>query len=345
MDAPSAGVLTMRTTFVFGAGASLHAGYPLASTMGEALLDFMLKSSNPWQQDAARFLIDTFGKSPNIEDVITELQSRIDSLKEAKTSGGKAERMRLGNCRGHLGTSLREWFGQIHTKPAPAYAKFADKLLQPNDVVITFNSDDSLERELKRTGKWDISRGYGFPLGAAEHSSDVLMLKLHGSINWLVSLFGGARGGSTWVSSGGSSLGPYPVIHRVDLAYLGYQEFSGCTYQDGGAFPCLILPGRTKQFFYDTSSGNEYTEFWDLLWSQATEAVSRSDEIVLCGYSLLPVDERACDLLLQKPRKETHVLVVSGSQSARIADGIRTAGFRNVWTFKGGYFEDWVQQA
>ena len=32
--------------------------------MGEALLDFMLTSSNPLQQDAARFLIDTFRQIP-----------------------------------------------------------------------------------------------------------------------------------------------------------------------------------------------------------------------------------------------------------------------------------------
>jgi len=335
----------MSTTFVFGAGASLHAGYPLASTMGEALLDFMLKSSNPLQQDAARFLTDTFGKSPNIEDLITAVQHRISSLKDAQAPDARVERSRQGDSLGALGASLRDWFREIHTKPAPAYAEFADKLVQPGDVVITFNYDDSLERELKRTGKWDISRGYGFPLGAVEHSSDVLMLKLHGSINWLVSIFGGARGGSTWVSSDGSSLGRQPVIHKADLAFLGYQEFSGHTYPGGGAFPCLIFPGRSKEFFYDTSFGHEYSEFWDLLWSQATEAVKRSDEIVLCGYSLLPVDERACDLLLRKARKGTHVLVVSSSQSGRIADDFRTVGFPNVGTFKGGYFEDWVQQA
>jgi hypothetical protein len=212
-------------------------------------------------------------------------------------------------------------------------------------VVITFNYDDSLDRELKRSGKWDISRGYGFPLGAVDHSSDVLMIKLHGSINWLVSIFGGARGGSTSVSSGEPSLGRHPVIHQADLEYLGYQELSGHTYPGGGAFPCLILPGRMKEFFYDTSLGREYTEFWSLLWSRATAAVTRCDKIILCGYSLLPVDERACELLLQKPRKETHILVVSGSQSARIADDSRTAGFRNIETFEGGRFEDWVQQA
>lgn len=338
--------MTVRTTFVFGAGASLHAGYPLASVMGEGLLDFMLAYPSQPYPDVAQFLIDTFGKSPNIEELVTTVQHRIRSLKDVQQApDARVERSRLGSSLGALGASLREWFRQIHTKPAPAYGKFADTLVQPGDVVITFNYDEALERELKRAGKWDISRGYGFPLGAVDHSSDVLMLKLHGSINWLVSIFGGARGGSTWVSAYGSALGGQPVIHQADLAYLGYQEFSGHTFPGGGGFPCLILPGRAKQFFYDTSGGREYAEFWDLLWSHATEAVRRSDQIILCGYSLLPVDERACDLLLRNAGKETHVLVVSGSQSGRIADDFRSAGFRSVGTFEGGHFEDWVQQA
>ena len=203
----------MAITFVFGAGASLHVGYPLVSTMGEALLEFMLNSSNPWQQDAAWFLIEAFGKSPNVEDLITTAQRRIRLLKDVNAPDAEGDRSKLGNSLGALSASLREWFRTIHTKPAPAYAEFANKLVQAGDVVITFNYDDSLDRELKRAGKWDVSRGYGFPLGAVDHLSDVLMLKLHGSVNWLVSIFGGARGGSTWVSSDPSSLGRYPVIH------------------------------------------------------------------------------------------------------------------------------------
>ena len=312
--------------------------------MGEGLLDFMLGYPMPPYPGEAQFVIDSFGKSPNIEDVITSLQSRIDSLESTKTTVGKAERTRLGNCLGSLDTSIREWFREIRTKPAPAYAEFAAKVVQPGDVVITFNYDDSLERELRLVGKWDISRGYGFPLGGEELPSDVLVLKLHGSMNWLVSLFGGISSGFFQMSGWPlSSLGNRPVIHLADAKHLGYSQFSGHTFQGGGAFPCQILPGRKKEFFYDTSFGHEFGEFWELLWSQATEAVKRSERIVLCGYSLLPVDRRACDLLLREPMKEAHISVVSGSQSERIANDFKTAGFQSVNVFAGGYFEDWVQ--
>lgn len=333
----------MPTTYVFGAGASLHAGYPLASTMGEGLLDFMLGYPFPPYPGEAQFVIDTFGESPNIEDVITAFQSRIESLESLNTIDAKAERTKFGNCLGFLNAALREWFREIHAKPAPAYAEFAAKIVQPGDVVITFNYDDSLDRELRRAGKWDVSRGYGFPLGTENMPFDVLVLKLHGSANWLISLFGGATGffQMSWPPS---ALGHQPAIHPSDLEYLGYKrDFPAHTYKSGGAPPCMILPGRKKTFFYDTSFGPEFGEFWELLWSQAVEAVKRSEKVVLCGYSLMSADQRASELLLQEPPKLAHVSVVSGSQSERIANNFRTAGFQSVDVFAGGYFEDWVQ--
>ena len=45
------------TTYVVGAGASHHVGYPLGSTMGEGLLDFMLSYPNQPYPGVAQFLI------------------------------------------------------------------------------------------------------------------------------------------------------------------------------------------------------------------------------------------------------------------------------------------------
>jgi SIR2-like domain len=255
-------------------------------------------------------------------------------IEAAQNVGARASPSPLspGNVRGWVGHSLREWFRQINTGTAAAYAEFADKVIKPEDVIITFNYDDSLERELKRARKWDAVSGYGFPFGANSRPSDVLVLKLHGSMNWLWPVF----------SSAGR-----PVIHSADLEHLGYDDpsnFAGYLHQNGGSVPCLILPDREKKFFYKTSFGIEGREFWDYLWSQATEAVRRSHQLVLCGYSLLPVDPRACALLLNEPKKEAHITVVSGDQSGRIAADLGNAGFKNVDVFENGFFEDWVHQ-
>jgi hypothetical protein len=102
------------------------------------------------------------------------------------------------------------------------------------------------------------------------------------------------------------------------------------------------LPGRNKQFFYDTSFGHEFGDFWEGLWGQANQALKKCDRIVVCGYSLLPVDERACNLLLKRPLRGTPVEVISGSQSERIANDFKRAGFADVKAFKGGYFREWL---
>ncbi len=235
----------MPTVYVFGAGASRDAGYPLASEMGGALLDYMLKSGNTLFCCSARFLTDTFGEKPNIEDLITEIDSEIAKLENSIVSEDRKQRGNLGTSSGKLCEALPEWFRQICTSPAPSYAMFAEHIAQPGDTVITFNYDVSLERELRRFGRWDISRGYGFPLGTVDIPSEVTMLKLHGSVNWLISLYGGATGGAFLIDPP-SSMGSGPVIHRFDLELLGYTNFSGRTWESGGVLPCLILPGRQK---------------------------------------------------------------------------------------------------
>src|SRR5260370_400482 len=110
------------------------------------------------------------------------------------------------------------------------------------------------------------------------------------------------------------SLGQRPFIHRADLEHLGYgdcTDFTAYLYQNGGAFPCLILPDHEKKFLYETSFGIECRRFWGCLWPQATDAIKLSQRLVLCCYSLLPGDKRACDLLLNEPRKETQITVIS----------------------------------
>jgi hypothetical protein len=332
----------MAVVYVLGAGASREIGYPLASEMGEQLFDYMLASEDPVSRASAEYLIDRFGRSTNFEDLITELLQKGDDLKPSGQDEDKAERMRLGNRRGRMVDCLRLWFREIHARPAPLYAEFAHRIVKAGDVVITFNYDDSLEKELRLAGKWDAARGYGFPLGTDDITSEVLVLKLHGSINWLVSLFEGATGGAFLVNPS-SSMGSFPVIHLADLDFLGYPDFKGHTYRSGGAFPCLILPGRRKQFFYDTSFGHEYSEFWEHLWHRANRALRDCEKIVVCGYSLLPVDERACDLLLNKPPKNTSVEIISGGQTERIANDFMKAGFKDVRGFPGGYFRDWLK--
>jgi hypothetical protein len=327
------------TVYVLGAGASKHVGYPLASTMGTEMLAWMSRRDE--YRHAADFIRETFGDSPNIEDVITDLDALVKSLEGSAKFDDRLLRNNAAQQRGKLREALPLWFSEIHFNPAPAYQTFAENIIQPGDVIITFNYDDSLERELRRASKWDISNGYGFHVGQATTPSQVLVLKLHGSMNWLVSIFNGITSGGFSFGANGS-LGRYPHIATDFLKYLGYENMTG-TFPGGGGFPSLILPGKTKEFYYETSFGPEHEEFFASLWSQAAAALGQTNKVVLCGYSLLPVDQKACELLLGEAHREADVLVISGGDGLRIAKRFNEAGFRNVKYCQRGYFEEWVR--
>ena len=329
----------MGIVYVFGAGASRHVGYPLASEMGDGLINYMLSVESA--RNSAEFIVDRFGKPKNFEDLITEIQLLIDKLKDSTKLRDRIERSNLGYSSSQMVQYMQQWFREIRQSPAPLYTDFARRVIRSGDTVITFNYDDSLEKALRSIGRFDIGNGYGFPLTSDEAISEVRVLKLHGSINWLVNFFSGATGGVFAVDPG-SSMGDFPVIHPIDLKFLGHEQSTGRVYKSGGAIPCLIMPGRNKQFFYDTSFGHEFAAFWDHLWQQAGFALGECERMVICGYGLLPVDERACSLLTKTRGKDTPVEVISGMQSERIAKEFKSAGFTDV-SVPAPYFEDWLK--
>jgi hypothetical protein len=330
----------MSAIYVLGAGASYHAGYPLASALGVPLLDEMLRSN---QAAYAEYLKEHFGVPTDFEAWITTILARRDEAKNH--TDRKPEYRELGTALGMLTLALAEWFRRIGDgSSAPLYADFSKRIVHEGDVVITFNYDDALERELRRVRKWDaFSHGYGFPLGRVEHECEVLLLKLHGSMNWVWNPFDGVQGGGPSFSWNGPSLGKVPVMLPRDLKFLGYDDPSGPgVYRSGAALHSMILPGRSKQFNVETSFGVEQSDFWELLWSQARKALETCSKMVICGYSLPSADQRARDLLFNTLPKDARIEVVSGQDSERIAAEFKGSQFSNVTAFGRGYFADWL---
>ena len=107
------------------------------------------------------------------------------------------------------------------------------------------------------------------------------------------------------------------------------------------AIDSLILPIHEKQFFYRTSLGDEWGSFWNSLWNSAAEALRASDRIVICGYSVLPIDERACALLLEDAKIEAQFDVCCGDDSIRIAERLKSFG-RDARPAAHTMFADWV---
>jgi hypothetical protein len=340
------------TTYVLGAGASHEAGYPLAKTMARELLQWMKHSMHDPDSYAARypatarFLEESFGPVENVEDLITTIHQRIDEY-ENGTREQRIKRAGIANEYGVLKNAVRAWFAEIQLGPAlnsSAYRDFARSVVVPGDCIVTFNYDVSLERELRLAGpcsRFDLGDGYGFPIEGLPGNSATKVLKLHGSTSWLALLFGGNSGFAKFQP--GNTLGDRPVIPKNELSFLGYSDAVDPRFGKGGAaLPVMIFPARKKNFYFAANTGDEYFEFWNALWHQAKEALESSARIVICGYSLLSVDERARDLLLNAPRKDAEILIASGDDTERILSSFKDAGYARAAAADEVFFEKWV---
>jgi hypothetical protein len=327
------------TTYVLGAGASYHAGYPLASNLGIRLYDWV-KSSIPegnfWRASIEE-LNELYGGLKDLEAILTALEEHPLGTRAASLSG---------NTRASIKVCIPEFFNALRNTQAALYDRLADERVTSGDIVITFNYDVLLERSLRKAGLWEISDGYGFeiPLRAIAPSK-VKVLKLHGSTNWFGPLFGGMRG---FFQAGPNALPSRPaILFPQDFEFLSYPRelYDPLSVRNTrpGILPALITLTRHKRFYVESSSGTrEWEDFWRDLWTQAARALRSTDEIVVIGYSMPKADEAARDLLLESANKNAKVTICCGEGSETIRNEFHSCGFRRLESLEGGYFEDFI---
>jgi SIR2-like domain len=338
--------------YVFGAGASVSAGYPLASRLLHALsgwLDSCDPSLHwvPWARNRIVQVRETFGSLDDFEGVLGKLedygQQRVRStgpttycqdVKDivhdvAENNAGDPDASTRGfypqYLRGDLIGAFREFFyktEELRSKPN-AYDAFAKRKAGLDSSIITFNYDVALERALRKAGKWDVGNGYGFRLLPERPESPVTVYKLHGSVNWFKEPVNDT---------------PPPVIFTRDFALLGYEHIvdprvraNGMGVDNSGTF---ILPDPRKSFYWE--------KFWAPLWNNAAERLRAADEVFIYGYSMPTADTRARQLLFDNIKKSAAIQIHCRSTSARIAAEFLSLGFRYVQPFPRVGFEDWV---
>jgi len=168
----------------------------------------------------------------------------------------------------------------------------------------------------------------------------VTLLKLHGSINWFAALFNGSRAA---VFNLDNALGSRPVFVEPDTRFLGYEEADPRTPKKFGFVQPLILPTERKKFYFETSLGPQWKDFWDVLWNQGAEYLHRSEKVVLCGYSMVAIDERAHRLLLEAISPLALIEVCCGGDTERIVQEFQAVG-RTARAAESMFFNDWVRQ-
>jgi hypothetical protein len=330
--------------FILGAGASVHAGYPLASNLGLELAKWV-EQTKPIDHDY-RILIDQvaarFGKLENLEEFLICLdRPRFASDKAVSED----EKVVLSGLRAGLKKAICDYFDDVRqANNAEAYECFAEHHVHAGDVILTFNYDVSLDRELRKAAKWEVGNGYG--LGICPNltpDSPVKLLKLHGSTNWCGQLFGGALGFGH-VSPDSKSLGFRPVIQDSEFNYLCYQELKDPLYKAAVDIHPLILPARDKRFYEETTYGREWEQFWDALWNQAKTSLQQCQKLFILGYSLPLSDTRARDLIFENTKRDGQVEICCLAASDRIAREFCNHGFLRVRSLNNLSFEKWVEK-
>jgi len=321
--------------------------------MASALLQWMKRPTHDPHSYAARypatarFFEEHFAPIENIEDLVTSILKLIGEYENGNREQ-RGTRTLVANEYGVLKTAVRAWFAEIRQGAAlasSAYQDFARDVVAPGDCIVTFNYDVSLDRELRRAGRFEAGDGYGFPIEGLPGESPVKMLKLHGSTSWLALLFGGMTSGVSSFQAG-STLGVRPVIPRNELSFLGYADAVDPAFGKGGAaLPVMIFPARAKDFYFAGNTGIEYAEFWNYLWRQAYVELQSATRVVLCGYSLLPIDERARRLLLKAPGTDAEIVVASGGDTERIVREYRDAGYARAAAAEDVLFDKWVARS
>jgi hypothetical protein len=315
-------------TFVFGAGASVHAGYPLASQLWRSLEDWARTTfaEDHDFRDAVETMNAEFDLSRSFELVLTELDQRVEPLVRERptTQDGMREKIKFVNLRSRVTAMIPLYFNSLRSQPAKLYEIFCESLLVPGDAIITFNYDLALDRELRRSGKWSVRNGYGFPVNDSSFGdSPCKLFKLHGSTNWRGEVFEGSRG-FRQVSLVNLSLGRRPVIDSSELEYLGYFTTTDPQCHNGPVrIESLIMPTANKRFFVEASFGREWENFWDSLWAQAGEALNTSGEVYVLGYSLPEYDTRTKELLRTRIDRDAVIRVCCHSDTAAVIESLK----------------------
>lgn len=178
-------------------------------------------------------------------------------------------------------------------------------------VIVTFNHDLVLENEIRRLGRlaghWCLESLYG-DLGLApawatprvrtfpqhedgcDHEPSVLLLKLHGSLNWLLRTRDREpQLGTLFPSSGKKTI---YVNNPVEARHVGMTitmgSGSGRTKWYG--WPLIVPPIYEKQKIVGIG-------VLQRVWDRAREEISLADRLVILGYSLPDADFYARQML------------------------------------------------
>lgn len=309
--------------FILGAGFSAHAGVPLAKPLYQLVRAFMhchKSRSFHYRKDRRRYLQylnfvrgqDTAASEIDLEKFMTFLDIEHSlGLKGRDTWSDDGNESQL-MLREAVAQILFEYQASASKSNLVVYDEFS-KRLSAGDIIITFNYDTLLEESLDRVGKsyrlvphrFETVRDDGESGTLTNVDSDIVILKMHGSIDW----FDMRRHRCQSEAYAADPVrNPKPSHNawladekrQLDLRSLtnglyvnsSLETIVRCRnlrhlYQYGGqkyVRPIMLLPSHAKLAYMAI-----YKEFW---WSFDNLGYSNS-QVIVVGYSFPSQDEYA----------------------------------------------------
>jgi len=284
----------MSRVFVLGAGASVFAGYPLATnlwrwTLGHCSGEVMARLRVDETVRELAPVLERFTRSDgnfDLEEVFTFLDLAV--LDRGPLVGEVPNWPTLRNqVKGMIAHAFR-WYqldlsavldqepGSLasEARRVRAVADAWATQVRPGDRIITFNWDLLHEAILWRVGKWHYDDGYGFHGSSAwVPHSPTLLLKLHGSVNWAQYQESDAQ--AAVVDRAFHFPGTPPESERVF-------DRTRTDWSDGHR---LIIPTYLK----DISQNGLLLQ----VWHQAAHFLEQATEVIVIGSQLNPADAPA----------------------------------------------------
>jgi NAD-dependent SIR2 family protein deacetylase len=289
-----------RTVFIFGAGASAHAGAPLIKDFYQAIVDLNeIDQVLGYEKEfnlvirAYTELTGTYAKTKmhyheNIEELfatfeMAKILGRLGNLSEDEVnklpdamrtvmSATIEERMKYRNVPDR---------GFIPTDGYNSFTGLLDNLegTKHNDIaLITFNYDYGLEYALHEN-----EYKYDYCLGEMNDPSTLPLLKLHGSLNWARCRKCGAIIPFTikeWKESG---MPPKIGVDKLVSMYLSRNAIQAVHCNEPVFEDPFIIP--------PTWNKTQHYEYIQRIWARAAKELSDARMIVVIGYSIPPTDE------------------------------------------------------
>jgi hypothetical protein len=318
----------MPTTLVLGAGASLASAlhfHAVRNTKMNPPLDYNFFEKiatlgipipdelRIWASTEAA--VDPFsaalGPPVRMEEFFKELFGDFQDAASSKSAATTAY-AQMVEIYARVLRETTNWMGADSRKGSPLGRLIQSLAEQSDDLtIITFNHDLVIENEIYKRARlnkrWCLTEGYGVfgsnlsvtsptnrkvktfqQHGAScDHTRPITIHKLHGSLNWYVKIRGSTPTRS--VLAGGASAPKIGVTRsRELLSQVTVNNRKKSTGRGGRTrwytWPVVVPPVHEKDAIIRATI--------QPVWDEARAALSRSDVLVFCGYSLPMLDRR-----------------------------------------------------